>query len=184
MKYKYPFTKQDGLKNCACACIQMMVKYYKGYISMEELESKLKTNKFGTNAFQMKEVLEELGFKCDGYKLDSIPSDIVVPFIAHVVIDEKYNHFVVVYKVHHNKIVIADPASSIITMQLDDFYKIWDGVILTAHPIKTIHYEKEVKLSNFIFDNLFRYKKEILYLTVISLFFMIFTVLSYLNQLF
>ena len=48
MKYKYPFTKQDGLKNCACACIQMIVKYYKGYISMSELENLLNTNKDGT----------------------------------------------------------------------------------------------------------------------------------------
>ncbi len=181
MKDKYPFTKQDGLKNCACACIQMMVKYYKGFVSMGELEERLKTNKLGTNAFEMKEVLEELGFICEGYKLDSLKDNMVFPLIAHVTIESKYNHFIVIYGIHKNKVIVADPADKVKKMQLDDFYKIWDGIILTAHPIKPIPRNEEVKLSSYIKDSLFNYKKELIIMMMLSVIYMIFTVLVSFN---
>jgi len=27
---KYPYTKQEGIKDCGAACLSMIIKYYKG----------------------------------------------------------------------------------------------------------------------------------------------------------
>ena len=32
MTHKYPFTKQEGLKDCGPASLQMIIKYYGGYV--------------------------------------------------------------------------------------------------------------------------------------------------------
>ena len=36
MLKKYPFIKQTGIKDCAAASLLMIIKYYKGYINIEQ----------------------------------------------------------------------------------------------------------------------------------------------------
>ena len=39
---KYPFVKQEGIKDCAVASLGMIIRYYNGYISQEQLRDMLK----------------------------------------------------------------------------------------------------------------------------------------------
>ena len=84
----------------------MIVKYYKGYISMSDLENLLNTNKDGTSAYKIVEGLRKLGFESQGIKTtlsEVTPQNLILPCIAFVTIDEKYNHYVVIYKINFNK---------------------------------------------------------------------------------
>ena len=63
---RYPFVKQEGMKECGIASLLMVIKYYKGYISMQELASMTKTNKDGTTLYHLVKVLTEIGFDADG----------------------------------------------------------------------------------------------------------------------
>ena len=42
---KYPFVKQDGIKDCGVASLLMIVKYYKGNVGIEQLRDMTKTDK-------------------------------------------------------------------------------------------------------------------------------------------
>ena len=134
---KYPFTMQNGLKDCAAASVQMIVKYYKGYVSMDRLSEMLKTNRDGTTAYHIVEALKEIGFKAEGKRLENLEKT-KIPFIANVIIENSYKHYLVVYEVTDKYILVADPATKIKKLSHEDFYKIWTGIILTMYPVKPL----------------------------------------------
>lgn len=180
MSYKYPFTKQNGLKNCACACMQMIIKYYNGYISLEDLSNYLNTDKSGTNALRIVEVFKEIGFSAEGIRtsLDEINKDnLILPAIAHVTIDKSYNHYIIIYKINFKKkyLLIADPNSKIKKISYEEFNKIWNNVLIISYPIKPVVKNKEVKLYKVVLDILKNYKKSILELFFMSFIYMIAT---------
>lgn len=181
MYYKYPFTKQNGLKNCACACMQMIIKYYNGYISLEDLSDYLNTDKTGTSAFKIVKVFNEIGFSANGLKcnLSEINKDnLILPAIAHVTINNSYDHYIVIYKINFKQryLVIADPALKIKKVSYEEFEKIWNNILITTYPIKPVIKNTEVKLSSVILNIISNYKKSILEIFFMSFIYMIATI--------
>ena len=103
---KYPIVTQDEVKDCGVSCIQMIIKYYGGYVKKSTLIEMTKTSKKGTTAYNIKNTLINLGFDCKGVecKLSDITKDnIILPCIANVVIDDSYKHFCVIYEINFTK---------------------------------------------------------------------------------
>ena len=180
MRKKYPFTKQEGLKDCAAACMQMIIKYYNGYISINDLNKMLETTKEGVSAFKIIEVSNKIGFKATGIKLNllELTKSVTLPVIAHVVINN-YNHYIVVYKIDSFKksVIIADPQSKIKTISFKEFESIWTNVIINLYPVKPIehrNYEKHLNYKNIILKN----KKTIFQLCYISFIYMILSIVA------
>lgn len=180
MRKKYPFTKQEGLKDCAAACMQMIIKYYNGYISINDLNEMLETTKEGVSAFKIIEVSNKIGFKATGIKLNLLEliKSVTLPVIAHVVVNN-YNHYIVVYKIDSFKksVIIADPQSKIKTISFKEFESIWTNVIINLYPVKPIehrNYEKQLNYMNIILKN----KRTIFQLCYISLIYMILSVIG------
>ena len=67
---KYPFVKQLSSKTCAVASLQMIIKYYKGYVSSSYLEELTKTTKSGTIAYNLIEAAKQIGFESKGLKIN------------------------------------------------------------------------------------------------------------------
>ena len=143
---KHPFVKQRGIKDCAAACTLMIIKYYKGYIGISKLEKMLHITKKGTNAYQIVETLKSLGFNAYGIKEQQLTTT-KNPFIANVIIDGSYKHFIVVYEVNKKNILIADPATRVKKISYDEFYKIWTGINIIMYPVKPIINEQPKNLS-------------------------------------
>ena len=180
MRNKYPFTKQEGLKDCAAACMQMIIKYYNGYISINDLNEMLETTKEGVSAFKIIEVSNKIGFKATGIRLNllELTKSVTLPVIAHVVINN-YNHYIVVYKIDSFKksVIIADPQSKIKTISFKEFESIWTNVIINLYPVKPIehrNYEKHLNYKNIILKN----KKTIFQLCYISFIYMILSIVA------
>ena len=180
MRKKYPFTKQEGLKDCAAACMQMIIKYYNGYISINDLNQMLETTKEGVSAFKIIEVSNKIGFKATGIRLNllELTKSVTLPVIAHVVINN-YNHYIVVYKIDSFKksVIIADPQSKIKTISFKEFESIWTNVIINLYPVKPIehrNYEKHLNYKNIILKN----KKTIFQLCYISFIYMILSIVA------
>ena len=180
MRKKYPFTKQEGLKDCAAACMQMIIKYYNGYISINDLNEMLETTKEGVSAFKIIEVSNKIGFKATGIRLNllELTKSVTLPVIAHVVINN-YNHYIVVYKIDSFKksVIIADPQSKIKTISFKEFESIWTNVIIHLYQVKPIvhrNYEKHLNYKNIILKN----KKTIFQLCYISFIYMILSIVA------
>ena len=180
VRKKYPFTKQEGLKDCAAACMQMIIKYYNGYISINDLNEMLETTKEGVSAFKIIEVSNKIGFKATGIRLNllELTKSVTLPVIAHVVINN-YNHYIVVYKIDSFKksVIIADPQSKIKTISFKEFESIWTNIIINLYPVKPIehrNYEKHLNYKNIILKN----KKTIFQLCYISFIYMILSIVA------
>ena len=151
---KIPFQKQDSEKDCAPACLKMIIEYYGGYLSMNKIRNLIKTTKNGTNAYNLIEGAKKIGFS--GYGIDwnlNKKNDLVyLPAIAHVIIDNVYKHFRVVYEINWKKktLYVADPAYGKKRMSFKEFQKITTNNWLILYPNRPIPKEKKITFLNFI----------------------------------
>ena len=119
----------------------MIIKYYKGFVSISKLEEMLKTTKNGTTAYHIVKTLENLGFKAYGLKENKLQTT-QIPFIAHTIIESSYKHYMVVYKVTKNHVIVADPAQKIKKLSHREFLSIWTGISIKMYPETPIAIEK------------------------------------------
>ena len=99
---------QDDLKDCGVCSLLSIIKYYNGNVSREYLRELTKTTKEGVSALNILRTARELGFEAYGIKgkLKDL-NDKVLPVIAHVIVDEKYPHFVVIYNIDYKKKILT-----------------------------------------------------------------------------
>ena len=174
---KYPFTKQEGLKDCAAACVQMILKYYKGYLSITDLNEDLKLEKDGVSAYNIINTLEKHGFKSNGIKANILDLEKMTPCIAHVTLENKYNHYIVIYKINKlsKSIVIADPGSKIKKISLEKFNKIYNNIAIIMHPLKPVEFRNYQKHYSFL--NIIKNERKLIKdLIFISLIYMILSI--------
>lgn len=175
MKRKY-ITKQEDIKDCGAACLSSIIKYYGGYVPMEILRDDTLTNTEGTTAYHLVLALKKYGFDATGYKLEDILKEkIVLPAIAHVVIDNNLNHFVVIYKIDkaNKTILLMDPAYGYKILSIKDFEKIWTKVILVAElKAKIPKYQKPTKLIS-LFKKIFKQEKALILKLILTSFLLI-----------
>lgn len=180
---KYPFIKQEGIKDCGSTCLSMIIKYYHGYLEIEKLRDLTKTTKQGTTAYHIIEAAKKIGFEANGIStsLDKInKNNLLLPCLAHVIIDDKYKHFIVIYEINYNKkyLIIADPNKKIYKLSFDDFNKIWTGVLIILYPIKKLPLDKNMSLTEFYFNIIKMYKKPLVNICILSIFITSFSIFS------
>ncbi len=173
---KYVFVRQDSLKDCGVAALLTIIKVYNGDISKEKLRILTKTNKFGTKAYDLIKVAKGMGFSAKGIKGDInnlISSNILLPCIAHVVINKSYEHYIVIHKVDKKRkiIIVADPNAGIKKYSIDEFSKIWSGTLLIFYPEKKIlRYKNTVSIQHFLYELFIRHIKKLIIIFILSLF--------------
>ncbi|WP_164085716.1 peptidase domain-containing ABC transporter [Bacillus wiedmannii] len=147
LKKRFPLIRQHDLKDCGPACLAMISKYYGLSMPISKIRESTGTNLEGTNIQGLLEASEQLGFDAKGVKATdtSVITEISLPAIAHVVIDEGFLHYIVIYKIKRNKVFIADPDKGLITYSLNEFQDIWTGVLVLLHPNRYFKKEKDSK---------------------------------------
>ncbi|MDD2377963.1 MAG: peptidase domain-containing ABC transporter [Bacilli bacterium] len=183
MLKKYPFVKQEGIKDCGCASLLMIIKHYKGYISLERLRDMTKTTKSGTNAYNLIETAKLLGFEAKGIKtnIDDLTSEnVILPCIAHVTINESYKHYVVIFEINYKKktILIGDPADKIKKLTFEEFKQIWNNILIILYPIKPIPFSNKFSPIKFMTIILKNYQKDLIEIWFLSLLITIFSIAS------
>ena len=158
---KYECVRQDGPKDCGICALLTIIKTHGGLVSKEYLRNITNTTSNGVNAFSLIEAGKKLGFYSQGVKGDVLNiEDKYLPCIAHIIVDNKYKHFVVIHKIDrkNKNIIIADPSRGIIKMDIDKFKSMSTGNYLYFIPNKNIPRMKENnlikdKIKDFIFNN-------------------------------
>lgn len=169
---KYPYIHQKESKDCGVCCLSMIIKYYNGCVSEDTLYDMTKTTKNGTSAYNLINAAKTFGFKAGGVRCEVDKLNYSNPFIAHVLIDKKYGHYIVVYKINKKKkeLYIGDPAIKRMKMSFEKFKEIFTGVVITLTPEKKLPiYENQISLKNYIKDIICSNKKEWILLYIKSL---------------
>ncbi len=136
MSLKRVKVKQRDITDCGAACLASVSAFYKLKLPVSRIRQYAGTDRRGTNVTGLIEAAELLGFQAKGVKgtFDSL-SKIPKPTIAHVIIDGKLHHYVVIYKVSKNYITILDPADGRLHQKTNaEFQKIWSGVLVLLLP--------------------------------------------------
>lgn len=136
MVKKFSYIKQHDLKDCGPACLAMIAKHYGFSISISKIREIVGTDLEGTNVQGLLVGGEKLGFEVKGIKATDYTAlkEIPLPAIAHVVMDGGLLHYVVIHKVRKDKIYVADPGKGLVTYGIDDFCKIWTGILILMSP--------------------------------------------------
>ena len=176
---------QDGAKDCGICSLLSIIRYYGGDVPKEKLRLMTNTTREGVNAYSLLEAGRKLGFDTKGVSGSVFDIDKkYLPCIAHVVIDNSYKHFVVIYNVDKKRrmIVVADPAKGILKMKEEQFISISTNNFFFFTPNKTlpnIRNENVIKniLVNFIYQN----KKIFIYIIVLSFLFTLLNMITSFN---
>lgn len=173
---------QQDNKDCGICCIQSIVKYYDGYVPLEKIRNDSYTTKRGTTAFHMIETLKQYGFDAYGVKLKKEllkKEEFPLPAIVHVVLDNGLNHYMVLYEIRNDKVVLMDPSSGKKVMNITDFFWIWSEVILILYPkTNIICYPKEKNFLLIAFSFLGKEKKFFLQIILLDTFLFFLTLLG------
>lgn len=177
---------QEGNKDCGAACLLSIIRYYGGDVSLERLINLTKTDKEGTNFYNLSEASNEVGLRAKSYKVDGdIKLDkINTPFVAQIN-NKNYMHFIVVYKIYDTKALIMDPSIGKRIIDLFDFTNIWTGNIMLFEKIKSLPiYREDKPINDAIISVILRNKSTIIFLLILSLTFTFLTcICSFYSQI-
>ena len=127
-------TIQSDINDCGPAVIYSLVKYYRGYVSMEKIRLDTNLSREGVTAYDIVLTLERYGFEADGLSLTlNDIKNVSRPMIIHLDY-KKYNHYVLLVRVKKDICTIMDPSKGLIKMSLDDLAKVWTGIAIRAIP--------------------------------------------------
>lgn len=120
----YPFAKQLDGKDCGPACIRMVAQYYGKNIDSASARSLCNHYRNGTTLFTISQAAKSIGFSTLGVKITkeqllSLRNN--TPFIALW----NKNHFIVVWKITENKVIVGDPAIGTVEYSHKNFLESW-----------------------------------------------------------
>ncbi|WP_340075212.1 peptidase domain-containing ABC transporter [Leptobacterium sp. I13] len=128
--------KQHDITDCGAACLASIAAHYQLQLPIARIRQYAGTDKKGTNVLGLLEAAQKLGFQAKGVRgdMDSL-SKIPKPAIAHIIVKEQLQHYVVIYEVTKNYIKIMDPGDGKFHKKTHEaFKKEWTGVLVILLP--------------------------------------------------
>ena len=173
---------QDGIKDCGISCLLSIIRFYGGNVSKEYLRKITNTTKSGVTAYNLVEGSKKVGFQAVGMtgNLDNIENN-NLPCIAHVIINRKFQHFIVIYKIdlEKNKITIMDPAKGKVVITKEHFNLLTSNNYIYLHPIKPLPIIKEKKIiKERIINTIKDYKGRIPFIIFLTTTYFIFNIIT------
>ncbi|AYO57159.1 hypothetical protein CO230_02855 [Chryseobacterium sp. 6424] len=133
------FSLQKDLTDCGVGCLQSLMRYYGGDVSLETLREKSGTAKTGTTLLGLYQCANEIGFEAEGCEADlNALIEHGEPVILHVILENKHEHYVVCYHTinsQNNQFLIGNPAKGIEIWSLEYLEEVWKSkTCLTLKP--------------------------------------------------
>ena len=128
--------KQHDITDCGAACLASISAHYNLELPIARIRQYAGTDKKGTNVLGLIEAAQKLGFQAKGVRgemesLFKIPK----PAIAHIIVREQLQHYVVIYEVTKKHIKIMDPGTGKIHKKShEEFKEEWTGVLVLLLP--------------------------------------------------
>lgn len=161
--------------DCGPTCLRMVAKYYGKHFSTESLREKSYITREGVSLLGISDAAESIGMRSMGVKItfEQLKKEAPLPCIVHW----GQEHFVVVYKFHKGKVMVADPAFGRLEYSEKEFCEHWvstvangeeKGICLLLQPSPDFYQEADEKVSRtgfrFVLNYLKPYKKLVIQL--------------------
>ena len=138
---KIPVILQSEAADCGLACLAMVCSYYGYETDMAVLRQRFMISNHGTNLRGLISIAGKLNLSSRALRAESTAvNKLQLPCIVHW----DMNHFVILKKVKHNRVVIVDPAIGERSLRLSEFNQSFTGVVLELSPTSKFEKIKEV----------------------------------------
>jgi ATP-binding cassette, subfamily B, bacterial HlyB/CyaB len=148
---RYPFIAQHGGSDCGAACLAMIARYWGKHFSINHLRSLINVDRNGASLRGLVNGAEALGFSARPVKAQfQALMDLQLPAIAHW----EGKHYIVVYAINPQWIIVADPAIGQRRLTHAAFQKDWTGFLLLLQPTLQFGNATEEKTHSYSFTEL------------------------------
>ncbi|MES2217889.1 MAG: cysteine peptidase family C39 domain-containing protein [Pseudomonadota bacterium] len=155
---------------CGMAALAMLLAYHRVNLPIEILREQCGSSRDGCKATTLLTVAREFGFQADGYRVEL---EDIIALAKPVIAFWNFNHYVVICGAGPKNVIINDPARGKMTISLAEFDKAFTGIILAITPTeKAMAIKSPWPLKSYFKEWLWQFKKEWLFITVISLLYM------------
>lgn len=147
---------QHGEKDCGAACLAMVAEHYGYADSIKRFRVLTNTDQDGTSFYDMIYAANTIGLSAEGLSgnmqelRDEIDNEeFNLPFIAHIITEDNYTHFVVVSEFEDEKVCLFDPAKGKVSVAANNFSEMWIRSILMLVPSQTFKKHTPFIMENF-----------------------------------
>ncbi|NMA51281.1 MAG: ATP-binding cassette domain-containing protein [Mollicutes bacterium] len=141
MRKKIIVVNQKDTKDCGPCCLQSIIRYHGGYVSIERIRDDAFTTTKGTSIYHLVEASKKYGLGAIAKKyLDKNISHTKLPVIAYIKNNNGYTHYVCVYGYNSKYVTIMDPAKGINKMEIDSFNDVFTGIVIEFSPTDHVIY--------------------------------------------
>jgi len=132
--------QQTYEESCGASSLATLMNLYDANLSEKDLLSDLNSTNV-VNFFDLQKTAQKNGFRAKGYNITKkIFKQLSFPVIARVLRHSNYPHFIVVYNLQGDFVLVLDPNNGKRLMSKSEFYSIWNkddnGYILVVLPNK------------------------------------------------
>lgn len=169
---------QHDEKDCGAACLSMVAEFYGSKYTIAEIRNLIKVDNQGSNIYGIVHGAKQVHLNAEAMEgnydelMDAINNnDIKYPFIARIVNEENFQHFIVVYNIKKDSLIIGDPAKQNITkISIQAFLNQWENQIIKFEKDdEFIKLNKRKGLVSKYFKYLFNQKKNFVWIIIISM---------------
>jgi len=153
-KKKFPLVRQYDQTDCGPAALLSVLKYYGGNDSLVHVRELCRTTGEGTTMFDLVYASDKLGFEVNGVKGDyeALLAE-EMPCIAHVLLEDRQTHYMVIYKINENSLLLGDPGKGLITLKRKDFEAMWTSrAVMLLKPTKILYNKVPIHWLSWIFS--------------------------------
>lgn len=128
---RFPHFIQPNIMDCGATCLQIIARHYGRTLPLSFLREASHTGRDGASLLGISKAAEAVGFHTLAVKIDfnKLQKEAPLPLIAHW----NQNHFVVVYKITRDKVLVSDPGNSLLTYTHAEFLRQWINATADKH---------------------------------------------------
>ncbi|MDJ0599837.1 MAG: peptidase domain-containing ABC transporter [Crocosphaera sp.] len=132
----YPFIQQQSAADCGATCLAMISQYWGKRLNLNFLRDLAGVGRSGASLKNLAKAAENLGYQARPVRasLNRLMEE-KNPWIAHW----QGDHYVVVYRVKGDRLLIADPAQGKRLMPRQEFITGWTGYGLLLNPTEQLN---------------------------------------------
>lgn len=130
--------KQHDARDCGAACLSTICLYFGLKVPLVKMREALQVDKNGTSLYALTKTAPTFGLQAEALQgswedllQDIEKGNVEYPFIANVIVDDNFFHYVVVNNVKNNIVQIFDPSKGKKKIKISEFVDQWTGFLVT-----------------------------------------------------